>query len=107
MIFGKVGSEEPNFEQLEMSENEIAIYNNIDGRRTIRELIGKSEMTEFDVTRILFQLLMARIIDVAPEEEASRPVFLHVEDSPGLISIVTTHIYHITRISFALFTRAM
>src|SRR5216684_1551535 len=28
MIFAKVGSEEPNFEQLEMSENEIAVYNN-------------------------------------------------------------------------------
>ena len=91
MIFAKVGSEEPNFEQLEMSENEIAIYNNIDGRRTIRELIGKSEMTEFDVTRLLFQLLMARIIDVAPEEEVSRAVFLDVEDSPDLMRIVTTY----------------
>jgi hypothetical protein len=91
MVFEKVPGAIPDFESLEMSENEIATYNNIDGARTIRELIGKSELTEFEVTRILFQLLMARLIEQAPEEEVSRAVFLDVEDEPELLRIVTTY----------------
>ena len=91
MVFEKVPGAVPDFESLEMSENEIGIYNNIDGSRTIRELIGKSELTEFEVTRILFQLLMARLIEESPEEEVSRAVFLDVEDSPELLRIVTTY----------------
>ena len=91
MIFAKVAGEEPDFETLEMSEDEIAVYNNIDGQLTVRGLIGKSELTDFEVTRILFQLLMARLIDVAPEEREERPVFLDVEDSPELLKIISTY----------------
>src|SRR5947207_4973607 len=87
MVFAKVSGEVPDFQALDMSEDEIAVYNNIDGQLTVRDLIGKSELTDFEVTRILFQLLMARIIDVAPEERESRPVFLDVEDSPELLKI--------------------
>ena len=50
-----------------------------------------AELTEFEVTRILFQLLMARLIEQAPEEEVSRAVFLDVEDEPELLRIVTTY----------------
>src|SRR5712692_4824872 len=91
MVFTKVAGEVPDFQALEMSEDEIAVYNNIDGRLTVRGLIGKSELTDFEVTRILFQLLMARLIDVAPEERESRPVFLDVEDSPELLKIISTY----------------
>ena len=91
MVFAKVGGEVPDFKALDMSENEIAVYNNIDGKLTVRGLIGKSELTDFEVTRILFQLLMARIIDVAQEERESRPVFLDVEDSPELLKIISSY----------------
>src|SRR5262249_23550168 len=63
MVFAKVAGEVPDFEALEMSENEIEVYNDIDGMLTVRGLIGKSQLTDFEVTRILFQLLMARLID--------------------------------------------
>src|SRR6266550_143785 len=91
MVFAKVSGEVPDFQALDMSENEIAVYNNIDGKLTVRGLIGKSELTDFEVTRILFQLLMARIVDVAPEERESRPVFLDVEDSPELLKIISSY----------------
>jgi len=91
MVFAKVSGEVPDFQALDMSEDEIAVYNNIDGQLTVRDLIGKSELTDFEVTRILFQLLMARIIDVAPEEREGRPVFLDVEDSPELLKIISTY----------------
>ena len=91
MVFAKVGGEVPDFKALDMSENEIAVYNNIDGQLTVRGLIGKSELTDFEVTRILFQLLMARLIDVAQEERESRPVFLDVEDSPELLKIISSY----------------
>jgi len=91
MVFMKVPGEQPDPEALDMSDHEIEVYNRIDGRLTIRELIGLSEMTEFEVTRILFQLLSARLIEVAPEEKSFRPVFLDVEDSPELLKVISTY----------------
>ena len=91
MVFMKVPGEQPDTSALDMSDHEIEVYNRIDGRLTIRELIGVSEMTEFEVTRILFQLLSARLIEVAPEEKSFRPVFLDVEDSPELLKVISTY----------------
>lgn len=91
VVFAKVPGGTPNFDQLDMSDAEIEIYNNIDGRLTVRELTGRSDLTEFEVTRILFQLLSARIIEVAPEERSFRPVFLDVEDSPELLKVISTY----------------
>src|ERR1043166_10326480 len=65
MVFMKVPNATPDFRGLDMSEHEIAVYRNIDGKLTVRELIGKSEMTEFEVSRILFQLLSAPLIERA------------------------------------------
>jgi hypothetical protein len=91
-VFDKVPGAAPDFEALEMSHHEIEVYENIDGQRTIRELIGKSsDMTEFEVTRILFQLLSARLIETVPEQRSFRPVFLDVEDSPELLKIISTY----------------
>ena len=91
MVFSKIAGAEPDFQELEMSEDEIAVYNNIDGRLMVRDLIAKSELTDFEVTRILFQLLMGRLIEVAPEERETRPIFLDVEDSPELLKIISTY----------------
>lgn len=91
MVFVKVAGTVPDFQELDMSDHEIAVYNDIDGRRTVRELIGKSQLTEFEVERILFQLITARLIENAPEEEDFRPVFLDVEDSPELLKIISTY----------------
>lgn len=91
-VFMKIPGVEPNFHDLDMSENEIAVYEHIDGKLTVRELIGKSgDLTEFEVTRILFQLLSTHLVEVAPEEREFRPVFLDVEDSPELLKIISTY----------------
>ena len=91
MIFAKEPGANPDFGSLELSEHEVELYNQIDGRQTIRSLISRSEMTEFEVTRILFQLLSARLIEVSSEERAFRPVFLDVEDSPELLKVISTY----------------
>ncbi len=92
VVFMKVPGVEPNFHDLDMSENEIAVYEHIDGKLNVRELIGRSgDLTEFEVTRILFQILSARLIEIAPEERGFRPVFLDVEDSPELLKIISTY----------------
>jgi hypothetical protein len=57
----------------------------------VRELTGRSELTEFEVTRILFQLLSARLIEPMPEEKSFRPIFLDVEDSPELLKVISTY----------------
>jgi len=89
MVFAKEQGAVPDFASLELSDHEVELYNAIDGKQNIRALISRSEMTEFEVTRILFQLLMARLIDVAQEEREIRPVFLDVEDSPELLKIIS------------------
>jgi len=90
MVFMKILGVVPDFRDLDMNDHEVAVYNNIDGTLTIRELIGKSDLTEFEVTRILFQLLTTRLIEVA-EERSFRPVFLDVEDSPELLKVISTY----------------
>jgi len=91
MIFAKVPGAVPDFRELEMAASEIEVCNNIDGKLTVRELIGRSELTEFEVTRILFQLLSARMIEPAQEDKGFRPVFLDVEDSPELLKVISTY----------------
>ncbi len=91
MNFAKVAGGVPDFEELEMSEAEIDIFNMIDGTLSVRDLIRKSDLTEFEVTRILFQLISARLIEEAPEEKEARPIFLDVEDSPELLRIVAAY----------------
>jgi DNA-binding MarR family transcriptional regulator len=91
MVFLKEPGAVPDFRSLDMSEHEVALYNNIDGKQSIRTLISRSEMTEFEVTRILFQLLSARLIEVSAEEKSFRPVFLDVEDSPELLKVISTY----------------
>jgi hypothetical protein len=91
MVFMRVPGTDPDFQELDMSEDEIEVYNNIDGTLTVRELIGKSDLTEFEVERILFQLLTARLIEEAPEDEGFKSLFLDVEDSPELLKIISTY----------------
>lgn len=92
IAFMKIPGVTPDFDALEMSDSEIAVYNDIDGMRSVRDLIATaSDLTEFDVTRILFQLVSARLIEPAPEEKSFRPVFLDVEDSPELLKVISTY----------------
>jgi Domain of unknown function (DUF4388) len=91
VVFMKVPGAVPDFRELDMSDHEVGVYNNIGGMLSVRELIGKSELTEFEVTRILFQLVSARLIESAPEEKSARPVFLDVEDSPELLRVISTY----------------
>jgi hypothetical protein len=92
IAFMKVPGVTPDFDSLEMSDSEVAVYNDIDGMRSVRALIAQAnDLTEFDVTRILFQLVSARLIEPAPEEKGFRPVFLDVEDSPELLKVISTY----------------
>lgn len=91
MVFQKVAGADPEEDDLDVSEAEMKIFDYIDGQRTIREIVGLSDFTEFDVTRILFQFLSARLIELAPQEKKLRPVFLDVEDSPELLKIISTY----------------
>ena len=91
LVFARVPGAQPDFRELEMSDGEMGIYNDIDGRRNVRELTGRSDLTEFEVTRILFQLLTARLIEPATDEKPFRPVFLDVEDSPELLKVISTY----------------
>lgn len=92
MVFVQVPGTEPDFEKLDIAPDEERVYHEVDGQKTIRDLVRAAEMTEFEVTRILFQLLTARlIVETHPQEKQTRPIFLDVEDSPELLRIVSTY----------------
>jgi hypothetical protein len=92
VVFMRVPGVAPDFRGLEMNDAEVALYHEIDGLLTVRDLIARaSDLTEFEVTRILFQLFTARLIEEAPEGRQGRPVFLDVEDSPELLRVVSTY----------------
>ena len=91
IVFAKIPGAAPDFRALDLNDAEIAIYQDIDGIRNVRELTGRSDLTQFEVARILFQLLSARLIEALPEEKTFRPVFLDVEDSPELLKIISTY----------------
>jgi hypothetical protein len=92
IVFMKIPGVTPDFDELEMNDTEVGVYNDIDGMRSVRALIATAnDLTEFDVTRILFQLVSARLIEPAPEEKSFRPVFLDVEDSPELLKVISTY----------------
>jgi Domain of unknown function (DUF4388) len=106
IVFMQLSGVTPDFGELEMSDTEIEVFNSINGRATVRELIGKSgDLTEFEITRILFQLVSARLIEPAPEEKGFRPVFLDVEDSPELLKVISTYNDMFGRLYDALQTR--
>lgn len=93
MIFARVPEGEPTIGDLDMNPVEMALFNRIDGVSSVRDLIRQSELTEFEVTRILFQLLSARLIETAQPSAAkgTQPVFLDVEDSPELLKVISTY----------------
>jgi len=91
LAFARVQGVVPEFSQLDMSDAEIAVYNDLDGRSNVREITGRSDLTEFEVTRILFQLLSARLIEPVNVDKGFHPVFLDVEDSPELLKVISTY----------------
>jgi hypothetical protein len=91
LVFARVQGVVPEFNELDMSDSEIAVYNDLDGRSNVREVTGRSDLTEFEVTRILFQLLSARLIEPLHVEKGFHPVFLDVEDSPELLKVISTY----------------
>lgn len=91
LVFAKEPGAERDIGHLDLSEEELALFANVDGVRTIRELIPTTSMTDFEVRQILFRLLSARIIEEISQERGTRPVFLDVEDSPELLKIISTY----------------
>jgi hypothetical protein len=91
MVFATIPGSEPSLADLDLSADEMRLFERIDGRRSVRDLIRISEQTEFEATRILFQLLSAHLIEIAVQERTLRPIFLDVEDSPELLKIVSAY----------------
>ncbi|MGA7614252.1 MAG: DUF4388 domain-containing protein [Thermoanaerobaculia bacterium] len=91
IVFSRLPATAEELANLEMSAHEIRLFEQIDGTKDIRSLIRVSDLTEFESTRILFQLLSARLIEPVPQARSSRPVFLDVEDSPELLKVVSTY----------------
>ena len=93
MVFMKVPGVMPDFDALDMSDARDRGLQRHRRHELTRARADRQadDLTEFDVTRILFQLVSARLIEPAPEEKSFRPVFLDVEDSPELLKVISTY----------------
>jgi hypothetical protein len=90
-VYATVAGAEAHLSELDLEPEEAELFHLIDGRRTIRDLVRSSELTEFETLRILYQLATARVIEEVREEKKRGPVFLDVEDSPELLRIISTY----------------
>ncbi|HVR44606.1 MAG TPA: DUF4388 domain-containing protein [Thermoanaerobaculia bacterium] len=90
-VYATIPGADAQLPSLDLDEHEIVLFHLIDGRRSIRDLIRSSELTEFEALRILYQLVSARLIEEVRDERRKEPVFLDVEDSPELLRIISTY----------------
>jgi hypothetical protein len=91
MVIRRVPGVEPDLSELDLSEPEIRVIAEIDGVRTLRQIVGLSDLTEFEAKRLVFQLLSARIVEIIQTDKSAKTVFLDVEDSPELMRVVSTY----------------
>lgn len=91
MVFAKVPGADPKLVDEDLSDAEHALFDLIDGERSIRDLIALSDVPEFETTSFLYQMLTARLVEEIEVERVARPVFLDVEDSPELLRVVSTY----------------
>src|SRR5687768_10008686 len=71
---------------LELTEHEIGLFEQIDGKKTVRELIRLVDFTEFEVLQIMYQLLSTRLIEEVVAEPLSVPT--EVDDFSELLNVV-------------------
>ncbi|MGH9458671.1 MAG: DUF4388 domain-containing protein [Thermoanaerobaculia bacterium] len=90
-VYARVPGAEAQLPSLDLSEEEMELFHEIDGVRSVRELLRGSALTEFEARRILYQLVAGRLVEETREERTRGPVFLDVEDSPELLRIISTY----------------
>ena len=91
MVFARESGANPRLDELELSESEMGVFDLIDGSKSVRDLIAQTNLPEFEITHMLYQMLTARLIEEVLEEKEARPIFLDVEDSPELLRVVSTY----------------
>lgn len=70
---------------LDLNESELALFEEIDGKRSVRDLVRKVDLTEFEILQGLYQLLSARLIEEVHQEASAKP---DVEDLSMLRNVI-------------------
>jgi len=87
MVFRPVRGAAAMVADMELNEHEMVLFEQIDGKRTVRDLVRNVDLTEFEVLQILYQLISARVIE--PVEEAEPEVLSsEEEDISDLLNII-------------------
>lgn len=74
---------------LGLTEHEIELFEQIDGRRKVRDLVRRIDLTEFEILQILYQLVSARLIEEV-EAEPEKPI-AEREDLSDLQIVIDTY----------------
>src|SRR5262249_7328029 len=57
------GKEEEAARGVTLNEEERSVYNLVDGKRTVQEIVERCALSEFDACRILFDLISRQLLD--------------------------------------------
>ena len=71
--------------ELDLNESEIALFEEIDGKRSVRDLVRKVDLTEFEILQGLYQLLSVRLIE---QVQHDAPPKRDVEDLSQLRNVI-------------------
>src|SRR5687767_14970888 len=70
---------------LDLHEGGVLVFGGVGGKRSVRDLVRKVDLTEFEILQGLYQLLSARLIEEVHQEAAPRP---DVEDLSTLRNVI-------------------
>lgn len=88
MVFRPVRGAAAMVTDLELNENELGLFEQINGKRAVRDLVRRVELTEFEVLQILYQLLSARVIEQVEQEPEPEVLSSEVEDISDLVNVI-------------------
>lgn len=90
---------------LELNEDELALFEEIDGKRSVRDLVRKVDLTEFEILQGLYQLLSVRLIEEIHQEVQPGPSG-DVEDLSDLLAVIGKYNQMFSRLYDAVSTSA-
>lgn len=88
MVFRPVRGAAAMIADMDLNETEIGVFEEIDGKRSVRNLIRRIDLTEFEILQILYQLLSARLIEQVEVEPEPEVLPSDVEDISELLNII-------------------
>jgi hypothetical protein len=72
VVLARLISNADEIEAVDLDEHELAVFSQIDGRKTLREIIEKSRLDELEVKRICYSLQKVGLLKIKDKERREK-----------------------------------